>query len=222
MQKNDSQTKPEVLAYAREAFLETDHMLQDIVSRMKASDLPMIQVGEFDGLHLEVLTRGFAVKKAIEIGTLAGYSALCIAKGISEGGRLWTLEVDSSHAKIAKESFRRANMSDLVELIEGPALASLKTLEPEGPFDLVFVDADKMNYPNYYAWAAENLRVGGVLIADNTYGFGCIADQEFESEDLRSSVMALREFNRRMAKGGRFRSTLFPTGEGLTVGVKLR
>ena len=222
MAKLDAQTDPKLLAYARDTFLEPDSVLMEALARQESQNLPAIQVGELDGLHLEVLTRGFGVSKAIEIGTLGGYSALCIGRGLKEGGRLWTLEADPRHIEVAKENVAKAKMENCIEFLEGPALASLKALESKGPFDMVFVDADKVNYPNYLEWAAEHLRIGGVLIGDNTFAFGHIADEAFTDENLRMQVMALREFNRRMAKSGRFRSTLFPTGEGLTVGVKVR
>lgn len=222
MEKNFSQNQQDIIDYAHETFLEKDAVLDEAVERMKNAQLPMIQVGAFDGLHLEVLTRGFAVRRAVEIGTLGGYSAIRIARGLQPDGFLWTIDSNPTHVKIAQENIERAKLADRVKVLEGSALKVLKNLEKSGPFDLIFIDADKVNYPNYYEWAAENLRIGGALLADNTFAFGHIADQEFPDEELRISVMALREFNRRMAKGGRFRSTILPTGEGLTLGIKLR
>ena len=221
MEKNYSQSDAEILDYAKNTFAPSDPVLENAIKQMRGAGLPMIQVGEFDGLHLEVLTRAFGVTKAVEIGTLGGYSAICIARGLRSKGFLWTIEYEQKHFDIATQVIANAGFKDRVGLLHGTALGELKKIENDGPFDLVFIDADKVNYPNYYKWAVENLRVGGVLVADNTFAFGYIAQKNIADPELRASVEALREFNRLMAQEGKFRSTILPTGEGLTVGVKL-
>ena len=132
------------------------------------------------------------------------------------GGRLHTFELDPLHVEVARESFRKAGVLDRVEIHLGPALERLPDVEGESPFDLVFIDADKERYPAYLAWAARHLRVGGIVLGDNTFAFGEIVDGRSEG------AQALREFNRELAQGGRFRATLLPTGEGLSLGVKIR
>jgi caffeoyl-CoA O-methyltransferase len=117
---------------------------------------------------------------------------------------------------VARESFRKAGVQDRVTVHVGPALETLRTIEGGAPVDLVFIDADKERYPDYLAWAATHLRVGGLAVGDNTFAFGEIVEGE------GPGARATREFNRVLAQGGRFRSTLLPTGEGLSVGVKLR
>src|SRR5947208_11946485 len=140
-----------------------DAVLQEIRERSQKAGLPEIQVGSMDALHLEVLTRAAGAAKAVEIGTLGGYSGTAIARGLADGGRLHTFELEPQHAELARESFRKAGVLDRVRIHVGPALERLPECEADAPFDLVFVDADKESYPAYLAWAARHLRVGGVV-----------------------------------------------------------
>jgi caffeoyl-CoA O-methyltransferase len=226
MEKSMRQTDEKLVRWVESRFNPADAALADVNRRARDARIPMIQVGAMDGLHLEVLARAAGARKAVEIGTLAGYSGICIARGLAPEGRLWTFEFEPLHAEVARESFRRAGFADRVEVQVGPALELLPSIEGHGPFDLVFIDADKTSYPGYLDWAERNLRIGGMVIGDNTLAWGMIADESFDSPEDRAAVEALREFNRRLAltpeQGGRFRSTLLPTGEGLTVGVKVR
>jgi caffeoyl-CoA O-methyltransferase len=108
-----------------------------------------------------------------------------------------------------------------VRIHVGRAADLLPTVEGDGPFDLVFVDADKTGYPGYLAWAEEHLRVGGVLLADNAFGFGQVHEERPRGESAEA-MAALRAFSERLARGGRFRATMLPTAEGLSLGVKVR
>lgn len=217
----------EIENYVTGEFKPEDPILAEIRERSATAGLPDIQVGKMDSLHLEVITRAIGAKKAVEIGTLGGYSGTAILRGLGQGGRLYTFEYEPLHAEVARESFRKAGFEKQVEIFVGPALDNLSRIEKEGPFDLVFCDADKVNYSNYLDWAAKNLKVGGVLLGDNTLGWGAIGRTDFKDhphneEFLQKTVPALRRFNHGMASGERFRSTLLPTGEGLTMGVKIR
>ena len=119
------------------------------------------------------------------------------------------------------DSFRRAGVFDRVRIHVGRAIENLPRIVPEGPFDLVFIDADKVGYPAYLEWAGENLRVGGVVLADNAFGWGGVADPNYAGESP-DSIRALRLFSERLAGGGRWRATMIPTEEGLAMGVKVR
>ncbi len=208
-------------AWAESVYRPEDEVLREIRARTVAAGLPSIEVGRFDGLHLEVLARACAARKAVEIGTLGGYSGVCLLRGMGEGGFLHTFERDPRHAAVARESFRRAGVAGQVELHVGPAAERLREVEGQGPFDLVFVDADKLGYPGYLAWAEANLRVGGVVLADNTFGFGHVHEASPAGESAEA-MAALRRFSERLAGGGRFRATMLPTEEGLSFGVKVR
>lgn len=205
-----------LLKYLGRVFRPEDATLSEIRKRSLKAGLPEIQVGSMDALHLEVLTRAVGARKAVEIGTLGGYSGTAIARGLGEGGRLHTFELEAKHAEIARESFRKAGVLDRVQIHVGPAKDRLPDCEGDAPFDLVFIDADKESYPEYLAWAARQLRVGGVVLGDNAFAFGEIADGRGEGP------VALRRFNEELAQGGRFRATMLPTGEGLAMGVKVR
>ncbi len=215
-------TETKIVHYVDTVFQPEDSILKEARERSERRGLPTIQVGKVDGLHLEVLTRAIGAKKAVEIGTLGGYSGICITRGLGPEGKLFTFELEQTHAETARESFKRAGLSDQIEIFVGPALENLNKITKNGPFDLVFIDADKVSYPLYLKWAADHLREGGVVLADNTFAWGMIADETFESAEDEAAVKALREFNLVVAQGGRFRSTLLPTGEGLTFAVKIR
>ncbi len=208
-------------AWAEAVYRPEDAVLREIRERSAAAGLPSIEVGGFDGLHLEVLARLSGARRAVEIGTLGGYSGVCLLRGMGEAGLLDTFELDARHASVARESFERAGVGARARVHVGPALERLRDVEGEGPFDLVFVDADKTGYPRYLAWAAEHLRVGGVLLADNTFGFGHVHEERPAGESPEA-MAALRAFSEELARGGRFRATMIPTAEGLSLGVKVR
>lgn len=206
----------QLVRYLNKTFQPEDAVLKEIRERSLKAGLPEIQLGSMDALHLEVLTRASGAKKAVEIGTLGGYSGTAIARGLGKGSRLHTFELEQKHADVALVSFRKADVVDRVTVHVGPALERLPEIEREGPFDLVFIDADKDSYPKYLAWAAEHLKVGGVVLGDNAFAFGEIVDGR------SAGAKALREFNQELAQGKRFRATMLPTGEGLCMGVKIR
>lgn len=223
MNKDFSAAPEEKIAeYVLKVFKPEDPLLADVRKRAEAAAIPSIHVGKMDGLHLEVLTRASGALKAVEIGTLAGYSGVCLVRGMGPRGKLYTFEYEARHAEVARETFRKAGVEGQVEILVGEAFKELPKINQHGPFDLVFIDADKISYPKYLKWAAENLRVGGMLIGDNTFAWGMIADEEFDNSEDEAAARALQAFNLEASQSGRFRATIFPTGEGLTVAVKVR
>jgi caffeoyl-CoA O-methyltransferase len=217
MNKAFGNADPALEAYTYKVFAPEDDFLRDVRARQREAGLPDIQVAALDARHLEVLTRACAARRAVEIGTLGGYSGVAILRGMGEDGRLHTFEIDPRHAAVAEETFRRAGVEDRVTIHIGPAGERLADVVAEGPFDLVFVDADKTGYPAYVAWAADHLRPGGLVVLDNAFLFGHVVD-EAPGADWAPSVAAMREAHELLAR--RFRATMLPTGEGLAVGVK--
>jgi len=215
------QGDPALARWVEETFQPEDEVLREVRERSLREGLPTIQVGKMDGLHLEVLARGCGARRGVEIGTLGGYSAVCLLRGMGRGGFLHTFEIEPRNAAVAQESFLRAGLAAQVRIRVGPAVERLREIEPEGPFDLVFIDADKESYPRYLAWAEENLRLGGVVIADNAFAFGHVHEAGHAGGDA-SAVAALRAFAEQLTRGGRFRATMLPTAEGLAMGVKVR
>lgn len=208
--------------WAESVFHPEDAVLLEIRERSVREGLPPIAVGRFDGLHLEVLARISRARNAVEIGTLGGYSGVCLLRGLPPEGRLHTFELMPKNAEVARESFRRAGFADRATVHVGPALENLRKIEGAFPVDLVFIDADKVGYPAYLDWAAEHLEVGGIVLGDNAFGWGGVATGAEVRDDQRASIEALRTFNQRLAGSGRFRATMLPTAEGLAMGVKIR
>lgn len=215
-------TQPELAQYAFDCFQPEDAHLAEIRMRAAAERLPNIHVGAMDGLHLEVLVRMSGAKNVIEIGSLAGYSGLCIARALPHNGMLHLIELHEKNARVCRETFALNSVSEKTTVYQGEALSLLPTLENKGPFDLIFIDADKANYPNYLEWAEKNLRIGGAIIADNTFAWGLVLQSEFDTIAQRNDAEGIKLFNHKLAHSPHWRATILPTGEGLTVAVKLR
>lgn len=215
---------PDLADYVLQRFQPEDAVLARVRERAKARGIPPIHVSAFDGRLLEVLARAATPRRIVEIGTLAGYSGICLARALAPGGLLYTLEIDPAHAEVARESFADAGVLDRVEIHVGLAYETLCRF-PSDCADVVFVDADKQSYPSYVRWAAGALRVGGLVILDNAFAWGLLArpDGPFKDENEERSVRALDTANRLLADPeGPFRSMMIPTSEGLAVGVRVR
>ncbi|MEQ1876952.1 MAG: O-methyltransferase [Bdellovibrionia bacterium] len=218
--KSFSASAPNLAKYVLKTFKPEDKFLKAARKRLDKCGIPAIHVTPMDGLHLEVLVRALNAKRVIEVGTLGGYSAVSILRGLGSKGHLDTLEINPVFAGLARDTIREAGFNGRATIHIGPALESLKKLA--GPYDLMFIDADKENYINYFNWAAEHLRVGGTILADNTFALGNITRTKFANENERRIVSAIRAFNRAVSTHPRFRSTILPTGDGLTVSVKIK
>jgi caffeoyl-CoA O-methyltransferase len=219
MNKPFGNSDSDLAAYVAETYAPEDAVLREIRERSSRAGLPDIQVAALDARHLEVLTRMVAPRRAVEIGTLGGYSGVSILRGMAPDGVLDTVEHEAKHAEVARASFVKAGFADRVRLHLGQAEAILPKLVAIGPFDLCFIDADKEGYPRYLRWAADNLRAGGLVVLDNAFLFGHLAKKPI-GEHARA-IAAMREAHAMLAQSGRFRATVLPTGEGLAVGVRV-
>ena len=204
--------------YVTRVYAPEDAVLAEIRARSTAAGLPDIQVAALDALHLEVLARAAGARRAVEIGTLGGYSGVALLRGMAPDGELDTIELSEKHAEVARESFRRAGVAARARVHVGMASDVLPKLAPRGPFDLVFVDADKEGYPGYLDWAAANLRPGGIVLLDNAFLFGGLADPP--TGDRATQIRAMQSVHETLARSGKFRATALPTGEGLAFGVR--
>ncbi|NBO36965.1 O-methyltransferase [bacterium] len=207
--------------YAIDCFHPEDEILSEIRTRAVQEKLPNIHVGSMDGLHLEILIRAISAKRVIEIGSLAGYSGVCIARALPSDGELHTFELHEKNARVCADSFTHAGVGAKVTIHQGQALEKLADVEHLAPFDAMFIDADKSNYPNYLTWAEKLLRVGGTLIADNTFAWGLVLQATFDTDSQRRDAEGVRTFNHQVAHSSKWRATMLPTGEGLTVAVKV-
>ena len=156
-------------AYVSELFAQEDEVLAWIQAETRRHNMPQISLSAQEGRLLQWLAQVVGASRIVEIGTLAGYSGTWLARALPEDGMLYTLEVSSLHARVARASFARGGLTARVQLLEGPALESLQTVSAQAPFDLIFIDADKEGYPQYLAWALEYLRVGGVIASHNAF-----------------------------------------------------
>ncbi len=202
--------------YLREQFAVEDDVLIAIRENIAARGLPQMTINPEEGRFLEFIVAASGARLALEIGTLGGYSGTWIARGLPDDGRLITLEQDSERASVADENFRLAGLAERVEIRVGDAHQLLPELSTEGPFDFVFIDAEKEGYPAYLDWALENLRPGGVVAGHNAFGRGGVANEA----DTSARIEALRTFNRRLAEDPRMVSLIFPAGDGTAFAVR--
>lgn len=166
--------------YFTDKLHNTDPIMKAVQQNNADSGLPGIDVSANHGKFLSLMVKMANAKNVLEIGTLGGYSSIWMGRGLPEDGRIVTLEYKNAHAKVARENIERAGLSDKIEVIEGAALDTLPTLKFKGwpAFDLIFIDADKPSYPEYFKWALELSRPGTVIIADNVVRGGRVLDPE--------------------------------------------
>lgn len=212
-----SRNSPEI--YARPdllRWLEATHCRPDDALlrafHCERDAMPTIQVQPLEARFLSLMAVLTGAKKAVEIGTLAGYSGIHLARGMGPDGHLWTVEFDPHHAKVAERNFKDAGCREQVTVVLGDAREQLPTLTAHGPFDLVFVDADKENYPSYLQWASQNLRKGGLLIGDNAFYFGKLLDPE------EVAAKNMRSFHETAATWKA--STCLPTPDGMLLAIR--
>ncbi len=203
--------------YINQVFVQQDAAQRQAMEETPRRGLPAINIKPEEGRFLQMLVRASGAKKVVEIGTLGGYSGIWIARGLAPGGRLITLEKEPYHAQVAREHFAAAGVEGLIDLRLGDAHQSLKDMVAEGPFDFVFVDAEKPGYNRYLDWAIENVRSGGIIAVHNAFRKGSVFGQA--ADDDYSELM--RAFNRRVAEDERLLSTVYPAGDGMLISVKL-
>ncbi|HEY1011320.1 MAG TPA: O-methyltransferase [Herpetosiphonaceae bacterium] len=201
-------------AYGRQLFAPEDDALRWIQAEADRHELRRISLDADEARLLQLLVLAAGAAKVVEFGTLAGYSGTWIARALPPGGRLWTLEVSSKHARIARASFEHAGVADRVTVVEGAILDSLPKLSREAPFDFIFMDANPESYVDYLAWAAGALRPGGALVAHNAFASGNVT----APVDDRSRGMAA--FQAELARRPDFAAGLVPFGEGMVFAVK--
>jgi predicted O-methyltransferase YrrM len=200
-------------SYVAALFGGEDAVLRGIREATVAGGLPQIEVGVDEGRFLMAAARAAGARRALEIGTLAGYSATWIARGLVPGGRLITLEANPRHAALARQLLSGAGLGGVVDVRLGAALDTLANLRAEGPFDFFFIDADKESYPAYLDACLALARPGAVITAHNVFLGGEIV----APGDAR--VEAVRAFNTRLATDPRLTATILPLRDGLSYAV---
>jgi caffeoyl-CoA O-methyltransferase len=201
-------------AYVTELFAPEDPVLQGIRARQEELGLPPINISADEGKLLQVLLRTVGARRVLELGALAGYSGVWLARALPEDGSLTTIEKDHRHAELARQAFTEAGLAGRARVLEGAALAVLPTLAPG--FDAVFVDADKEPLAKYFDWGVRLLRTGGLLLLDNAFRHGSVIDPKDHAPDTEG----IRTFNRLAARDPRLIATIVPIRDGLLVAVK--
>lgn len=206
--------------YITSLYVQEDEVMYSIRSSLDQKRLGM-QLSPVEGKLLSMLVKMMNAKNVLEIGTLVGYSAIWIAKALPQDGRLISIEKSSSNFEEASRNIDRAKLSEKIKLINGDALDVIKNLpDKRENFDIVFIDADKLSYPHYLDEAYNMLRKGVMVIADNTFLFDMVFDDETPKHGV-SMWESMRKFNTMLADSTRFESIIIPTQEGLSIGFKI-
>jgi predicted O-methyltransferase YrrM len=205
----DQKTWSAVDEYVSDLLASHDEVLEQAVVSAVEAGLPAIQVSPPQGKLLHLLARTIGASSILEFGTLGGYSTIWLARALPAGGQLLTLEAEPRNAEVAAENIDRAGLADRVDLRIGPALDLLPQLDAEGtgPFDLTFIDADKIHTPEYFAWALEHSHPGSLIVSDNVVRFGELANPK--SED--PTIPAQRRLHEMLAADPRVEATTIQT-----------
>jgi len=208
------------LDYIRKLYAPQDALLASIDETLKRMNIHM-HLAPDEAKLLQMLIKLHKVKTIVEVGTLAGYSAIWMARILPEDGHIDTIGKDKNHNAMAKHFFDQSEVKHKITLLEGDAHEMLPTLNGKAPFDMIFIDADKISYPNYLDWAETHVRKDGLIVADNTLLFDTIGLDAPPPDMAPTTWHNMRAFNARLANPANYFSTMIATPEGMTVAVKL-
>jgi caffeoyl-CoA O-methyltransferase len=196
---------------------------EDVLAELAAETREMfasragMQIAPEQGAFMTLVSRMVAPTFAVEVGTFTGYSSICVARGLSDGGRLLCCDISEEWTSVARRYWDKAGVADRIELRLAPALETLRALPQEPHVDLVFIDADKTGYPAYWEELVPRMRPGGVILVDNVLQDGRVVDPEADDDD----VVAIRAFNDRVVADARVEVVMLPLADGLTVARKV-
>jgi caffeoyl-CoA O-methyltransferase len=200
--------------YALEHTTAVEERMEALAEETRSTlNAPQMLSGAVEGRLLEMLAFATGARQVLEFGTYSGYSALSIARGLAPGGRIFSLEVDEQHAEFARRHIAESPFADRIEVLLGPALESVKRLD--GPFDLVFIDADKENYGRYYEAALPKLSERGLIVVDNTLWSGAVLDPD--ADGASESTRALAAFNDMVVNDERVTCVMLTIRDGVTL-----
>jgi len=205
-----------IVDYAVDLFGVEDDLLRTLKQEAAAAGIPEIQISPEQGAFMQVLLRAIGARHVLEIGTLAGYSAIIMARALPADGHLVTLERDPFHAEFARGMIDRAGLGGRVDVRIGSGIDLLeRDLAGSGPYDFAFIDADKPAYVRYLELILPLMRMGGTIAGDNAMAWGRIAERDVNDQ----SVSGMQAFNRVMAEHPRLQSALVPIGDGMCIGT---
>lgn len=205
---------PEIHGYLVAHGTPPDAVQQSLIAETAAlGGISMMQIAPEQGAFMTLLTRLIRARSAVEVGTFTGYSALCIARGLADGGRLVCCDVSEEWTSVGRRHWEQAGVADRIDLRIASAIDTLRALPQEQSIDLAFIDADKPNYLAYYEEIIARLRPNGVILVDNVLWGGNIVDAGAADEN----TIALRAFNDAVAADDRVEASMIPLGDGLTL-----
>jgi predicted O-methyltransferase YrrM len=195
-----------------------DEVLADLAAETlsRFGDAAGMQIGPEQGTFMTLLAKLIGARSAVEVGTFTGYSAICVARGLADGGRLLCCDVSEEWTSVAREYWKRAGVGDTIELRLGPAARTLRELPAGTTFDYAFIDADKTGYVEYWDLIVPMIRAGGLILVDNTLSHGRVIDPD----DQADNVQGIRQFNAHALADDRVDLVLLPIGDGLTMARK--
>jgi caffeoyl-CoA O-methyltransferase len=209
----------EIESYINLNFIREDKFLKNLLKEAASLNIPEISISPQQGAFLQFLLRAIGAKYVMEIGSLAGYSAITMAKVLPKDGKLVSLEVEPSHAAFIRNKAAEAGLEGVIEVVNSEAVRFLKSYKPPFHFDLIFIDADKESYPDYLNFSIQLLRKGGIVIADNALAWGLVYQDK--PVDKTVEVKAIRKFNDALSANPQLQSCLLTIGDGMAMGVKL-
>jgi predicted O-methyltransferase YrrM len=199
--------------YLLDVSLRETPLLKRLRDETQALPMARWQVAPEQGQFLALLVKLTGAKRLLEIGTFTGYSALCMAAALPDDGSLICCDIPGDYNTTARRYWQESGLAERIDLRLAPALETLAQLDQQQPFDLIFIDADKANYPRYLEHALRLLRVGGLAVFDNTLWSGRVLEDNPESDDTR----AIQALNRALKDDSRIDLSLLPLGDGLTL-----
>lgn len=206
----------ELYNYILDRFVPEEPLLDELLKETESLEIPLIQISPEQGKFLTLVCKMIRAKHALEIGTLTGFSGIHIARGLSNDGKLTTVELVKKHGETAEKYFKKSGLEDKIEVVISPALAYMKKLvSDKKQFDFIFIDADKVTYPDYFEEALKLSHPGTVIIMDNMIKNGRVVEDAGDDADLK----AVQQTNDILSKDKRADTLLLPVGDGLTLSV---
>ena len=220
MSRHFNEDTPKTLRYMREVFAPEDALLTELAQHLITQNIA-IQIGPEEGKILQLLIRMNYIETVVELGTLGGYSSIWMARALPADGHVYTIEKEPENAKLAQSFIDRSEVGHKISIVVGDGHEMIRTLDARGPFDMIFIDADKPGYTDYLDWAEKNIRKGGLIVGDNTLLFDAVVEDAPPAGTSAAAWNAMREFNTRLADPKKYHAAMLPTKEGMTVAVKL-
>ena len=202
-------------AYIAARTIPEDETLRDLRARAEKAGIPPIHIAPEQAAFMQILLRAARVKEVVEVGTLAGYSAIALARALPEDGRLTTIELDRQHYEFATDAFARSDVGARITAIHGAGMEVLPRL-PDDSADAAFLDADKASYAQYLEESLRIVRKGGLILVDNAFAFG----QLFDETPTDPEANAIKAFNDQIAADPRLQAVILPVGDGLWLAIR--